>query len=77
MDLSTVAPRIDIQPERPLRVKDGRGQRFAVLAGHVWVTQHRDPRDRVYASGEDFMLDRPGLAVFCALGGAAAIARLS
>lgn len=77
MDLSHSAPRIDIRHGQPLRVENGRGQRFVVLAGHVWVTQDRDPRDPIFGAGEVFVLDRRGLAILSALEGAAAVARLS
>lgn len=77
MDLSNVSARIELQRAQPLRVEKGRGQRFVVLAGHVWVTQDRDARDRVLGAGEDFVLDRPGLALLTAIDGDAAVARLS
>jgi len=77
MDLSLFSPRLDIPHGQPLRVDNGRGQRFAVLAGHVWVTQHRDRRDRVLGMGEEFEIDRQGLTILCALGGDAAVARLA
>jgi hypothetical protein len=76
MDLSTVSPRIDIPRGHPLRVENANGQRFVVVAGTIWVTQDRDPRDRVIGAGEDFAIDRPGLTVFQALDGSASVARL-
>lgn len=78
MDLSHITPTLAIEPGQPLRVEDGLGQRYVVVTGDIWVTQDRDPRDRVFAPGEDFLIDRAGLAVFSALEGkAATVARLA
>lgn len=75
MDLSHFIPGIDLQPGKALRMQDARGRRIAVLQGHVWLTQDGDPRDVVLSAGEEFILDRPGLAVLTALDGAARVAQ--
>jgi hypothetical protein len=73
MDLSQMAASIPVYSGKPLRVADGAGRRITVLQGKVWITQDRDPRDVVRVAGEDFVLDRPGLAVITALAGDARV----
>ena len=74
MDLSQFAAGVAVLPGRPLRLKNHLGRRLTVVRGTVWITQDRDPRDVVLAAGEDFVLDRPGLAITSALEGDAEIA---
>lgn len=51
------------------------GSRITCLAGaRLWITQAGDLRDIVLAEGQSFVLDRPGLALVCALGGDALVA---
>jgi len=73
MDLSQIAASITVHRGQPLRVEDGAGRRITVLQGHLWITQDRDPRDVVISAGQDFVLDRPGLAVLSALDGDARV----
>lgn len=48
------------------RLEDGRGMRVSCIRGATWVTQERDPRDTILASGQSIVLDRRGLAVIYA-----------
>ncbi|MGH8766330.1 MAG: DUF2917 domain-containing protein [Burkholderiales bacterium] len=75
MDLSQLAPSVDLQPGQSLRMQDSMGRRIVVLQGNVWITQDRDPRDVVLAEGEDFVIDRPGLAVVTPLDGSARVSK--
>lgn len=75
MDLSHFVAGIDLLPGQAFRMQDAVGQRISVLQGHVWITQDRDPRDVVLAAGEDFVIERPGLALVTPLDGAARIAQ--
>lgn len=67
MDRHPVAPSTTIAPNRPLRLESAAGSRVTVLHGKVWITQDQDTRDCLLAEGDDFLLDRSGLAVVTAL----------
>ena len=75
MDLSQIASGLDLAYGESLRLHDAVGRRITVLQGHVWITQDRDPRDVVLGAGEDFVIERPGLALITPLDGAARIAQ--
>ncbi len=75
MDLSQIAGSIAVPHQTPLRIERTRGQRIAVLEGHVWITQDGDPRDIVVSAGDDFVFDRDTPALVSALGGDARIVR--
>jgi len=75
MDLSQFIAGLDLLPGEAFRMRDAVGQRISVLQGHVWITQDHDPRDVVLAAGEDFVIERPGLALVTPLDGAARIAQ--
>jgi hypothetical protein len=46
-----------------LSIRGARGALLFVDRGQVWLTQERDPRDIVLATGSWFRLDREGTAV--------------
>lgn len=58
----------ELERSQILRIRNGKGATVRVVAGSLWVTQDADTRDLVLQAGEDFVLDRPGLAVFVPLG---------
>jgi hypothetical protein len=45
------------------RIENAKGIRVSCVRGATWITQERDPRDMILASGQSVVLDRPGLAV--------------
>lgn len=45
------------------RIEDAQGTEVACVRGETWITQEADSRDLILASGQSFILDRPGLAV--------------
>lgn len=45
------------------RIDNARGLRVSCVRGAIWITQERDPRDLILASGQSVVLDRAGLAV--------------
>ena len=73
MDLSQFANRIDLPHRHVLRLQDAAGRRITVVQGHVWITQDGDPRDVVLSVGEDFVVERQGLALVTPLDGAAQV----
>jgi hypothetical protein len=75
MDLSQIASGIDLAQGKALRLEDAVGRRITVLQGHVWITQDGDPRDIVLQAGEDFVIERPGLALVTPLDGGARVAQ--
>ena len=75
MDLSQIASGIDLAQGEALRLEDAAGRRITVLQGHVWITQDGDPRDVVLQAGEDFVIERPGLALVTPLDGGARVAQ--
>ena len=75
MDLSQIASGIDLAHGQALRLQDAVGRRITVLQGHVWITQDCDPRDIVLSAGEDFVIERPGLALVTPLDGGARVAQ--
>ena len=50
-----------------MRIEALPGHRVACLRGMVWLTQERDPLDRVLCAGESFAIDRPGIVLINAL----------
>jgi hypothetical protein len=51
-----------------MRIEALSGHRVACLRGMVWLTQERDPLDRILCAGEIFAIDRPGIVLINALG---------
>ncbi len=64
---------VQLEPGELFDIEDGEGLAVTCVSGAVWVTQSYDPRDVVLTDGESFVLDRPGLALVSAPGGAAAV----
>jgi hypothetical protein len=50
-----------------MRIEAIAGNRVTCLRGMVWLTQERDPLDRVLCAGETFTIDRPGTVLINAL----------
>jgi hypothetical protein len=50
-----------------ISLHDRAGDRIECVAGVLWITQDRDPRDIVLRAGESFRLDRNGRTVVFAL----------
>lgn len=67
MEISFQQADITLDRGRSLQVQDGLGVRVRCRGGSVWITQHLDRRDVVISVGEDFTLDRPGLAIVHAM----------
>jgi hypothetical protein len=50
-----------------MRIEAIPGSRVTCLRGMVWLTQDRDPLDRILCAGEAFMMDRRGTVLINAL----------
>jgi hypothetical protein len=71
-------PVLDIKPVRLSArtvhcIEGGKGLQITAVAGTVWLTQARDPRDVILTRGQSFILDRKGRAVVYALKDAAIV----
>ena len=61
-------------PARTVHCLDGaKGLQVTAVAGTVWLTQPKDPRDIILTRGQSFILDRKGRAVVYALKDAAIV----
>ena len=65
-----------LEPGQVVRLEDARGAAVTALSGNIWITQPGDAADHVIAAGQTFTIDRDGLTLMTALGGAG-IVRLS
>ena len=63
-------PEIGLARGNVLRVENARNMRVRVARGMLWITQEDDPSDVVLERGESFLLDRDGVALLHACGGA-------
>lgn len=67
MERITVPSATRLAANAIVRLHDAVGRKIAVSHGHVWVTQTADIRDMLLGPGDDFRLDRPGVAIVQAL----------
>jgi DUF2917 family protein len=67
MKIELDADGLDLQAHQVVRFDDAVDTRVVCLRGQVWITQDDDPRDIVLGPGDDFTLDRRGLALATAL----------
>lgn len=56
-----------------IRLTDAAGTRVTCRSGAAWITLDDDRRDIVLEAGDQFVIDRAGLTLVCALAGPAAI----
>jgi hypothetical protein len=73
MSLRLADATLDLLAHEVVPLHDAEGLAVTCLAGAVWITQADDPDDIVLEAGEEFVLDRPGLALVSAPGGPATI----
>jgi DUF2917 family protein len=71
-------PVLDIKPIRlPAGavhcIEGGKGLQITAVAGTVWLTQAKDPRDLILTRGQSCILDRKGRAVAYGLKDAAIV----
>lgn len=66
MSLRLAENTLDLAEREVLRLNDAEGLAVTCLDGAVWITQADDPEDVVLKSGQDFVLDRPGLTLVSA-----------
>src|SRR5262249_43310622 len=63
MNIHLQQGRLQLKRSKYIEVIDGRGSSVQCVFGSLWVTQDGDPRDIVLGAGENFTLDRDGLAI--------------
>jgi hypothetical protein len=62
--LATMTPQVVALKARGIhRIEDGAGSLIECLSGVLWITQHGDHRDITLVGGEEFRLDRDGVAI--------------
>lgn len=62
---------IHLKERESLRLQDGAGLEVRCLLGNLWITEEGEREDTIIGYGQSFVLDRPGLSLVTALGGAA------
>ena len=62
---------IHLKERESLRLQDGAGWEVRCLLGNLWITEEGEREDTILGCGQSFVLDRPGLSLVTALGGAA------
>ncbi len=66
--------RIHLQRGGLVRLGDAEGTLVRCRSGAVWVTLERDDRDILLEPGQEFVIDRAGLSLVCAIAGPAEVA---
>lgn len=66
--------RIHLQRGGLVRLGDAQGTLVRCRSGAVWVTLERDDRDILLEPGQEFVIDRAGLSLVCAIAGPAEVA---
>lgn len=61
--------RIHVPRGGVIRLRDGEGTAVRCVAGAIWITLEQDERDIVLKPGENFVIDRGGLSLVCAIAG--------
>jgi hypothetical protein len=68
LDLNPAGSALHLQHDQHIHVHDAAGWSVKALRGTLWITQDGDVRDVVLEAGQEFILDRNGLALLTSLG---------
>ncbi len=67
MELSVIAPELELEEGQVVTLFDAKGTRIVARSGSVWVTEEGDRQDHIMGPGDARIVARPGRTIVQAL----------